>query len=1095
MLASDTLVGPNRLCRWLGCLALTLHVASGAAVACGADPQELPPAADAPAVVSSWPTYRSDPQRSGYTAAALPQQLTLLWQREAIHPPQPAWPRSARQTFDHAPQPIVVGERLFVGDSVDGLLRAIDTATGRTAWSYATSGPIRFAPAYWQGVLLVVSDDGYLHAVDGTAGSLLWKHRLGPTHAQRLGNHRLVSKWPARGGPVVVDGIVYCAAGIWPSDGVFVSAWQVADGESVWLNDSSGGIYMPQPHGGADAESGVSAQGYLVASSTPDTRADQPLGWVAGTGQAGELSADQLPPEAVGEPLLLVPTGRAVPAAFGRSDGRFRYFHLQKYGHKGGSQVVAAGGVFFNSGLMFQLDSGERLADTGSSVIAVAPWGIVQAAGSKLAAMRWVATEQADRRGQPVAGLGLEPLWLVDGLLVGGEAPIELIIADQQIVIGTDRRVLVVSAGDGELVWEQAVDGPARGLAAADGRLLVTTDLGTIYLFADGSGSESSEPLRLAGLAADGFSPAAAGLPAASDDSQSWDELALRILDGSSKREGYCLDFGCGDARLAEALARHSDLHVVAVDSDLEALQAARQRLRAAGLYGRRVSLLHIERWDDSGLPSYFADVVVSQRGLDPRQQLSPWSWPASEATRLQRPYGGVMVRGSERPESPLEFDRRGPLEGAGQWTHQYASAGNTLCSDDLLVGGSLSMLWYGDIDIAMPQRHGRGPGPLFFDGRIYSLGLDELACVDAYNGRLLWRYPLPGILKAYDGDELMGTAATHSLYCVAEQGIFVRRDGYALQIDRISGQLLGRLNAPPNADGSPGLWGYIACEDGRLYGSLADPEHIVTFRYLDRGGDMSQLWSESKGLFAFDTTTGGLLWQHTAEDSIRHNAIAVGGGRIFFIDRPQALFDRRKDAPAEAHPHGRLYCLDAASGEVLWDTQEGIEGTMLALSSDSETLLMSYQPTRFSLASEVGGRLVTFGAQDGTIRWSRSASYQSRPLINDQTIYAQGGAWDLDSGEPREFNFARSYGCGILAAGRQTLVYRSATLGYFDLERNEKTANYGGARPGCWVNAIPAGGLVLVPDASAGCVCSYLNQAWFALEPASPMTVSEPLD
>jgi outer membrane protein assembly factor BamB len=394
-----------------------------------------------------------------------------------------------------------------------------------------------------------------------------------------------------------------------------------------------------------------------------------------------------------------------------------------------------------------------------------------------------------------------------------------------------------------------------------------------------------------------------------------------------------------------------------------------------------------------------------------------------------------------------------------------------------------------------MPQRHGRGPGPLFYDGRIYSLGLDELACVDAYNGRLLWRYPLPGILKAYDGDELMGTAATHSLYCVAEQGIFVRRDGYALQIDRVSGQLLGRLNAPPNADGSPGLWGYIACEDGRLYGSLADPEHIVTFRYLDRGGDMSQLWSESKGLFAFDTTTGGLLWQHNAQDSIRHNAIAVGGGRIFFIDRPQALFDRRKDAPAEAHPHGRLYSLDAATGEVLWDSQEGIEGTMLALSSDSETLLMSYQPTRFSLASEVGGRLVTFGAQDGTIRWSRSASYQSRPLINDQTIYAQGGAWDLDSGEPREFNFARSYGCGILAAGRQTLVYRSATLGYFDLERNEKTANYGGARPGCWVNAIPAGGLVLVPDASAGCVCSYLNQAWFALEPAAPTVSAAPTD
>jgi hypothetical protein len=45
---------------------------------------------------------------------------------------------------------------------------------------------------------------------------------------------------------------------------------------------------------------------------------------------------------------------------------------------------------------------------------------------------------------------------------------------------------------------------------------------------------------------------------------------------------------------------------------------------------------------------------------------------------------------------------------------------------------------------------------------------------------------------------------------------------------------------------------------------------------------------------------------------------------------------------------------------------------------------------------------------------------------------------------------------------------------------------NYGGIRPGCWINAIPAGGLVLVPDASSGCRCSYLNQAWIALSPAS---------
>src|SRR5690606_242080 len=115
---------------------------------------------------------------------------------------------------------------------------------------------------------------------------------------------------------------------------------------------------------------------------------------------------------------------------------------------------------------------------------------------------------------------------------------------------------------------------------------------------------------------------------------------------------------------------------------------------------------------------------------------------------------------------------------------------------------------------------------------------------------------------------------------------------------------------------------------------------------------------------------------------------------------------------------------------------------------------------------------------------WEKRARYSSRPLINDYTIYAQGGAWDLTTGDERPFPFSRSYGCGVLAGSQNMMVYRSGTLGYFDLNRNEKTENYGGVRPGCWINAIPAGGIVLVPDASAGCRCSYLNRSWFALEP-----------
>ena len=62
-------------------------------------------------------------------------------------------------------------------------------------------------------------------------------------------------------------------------------------------------------------------------------------------------------------------------------------------------------------------------------------------------------------------------------------------------------------------------------------------------------------------------------------------------------------------------------------------------------------------------------------------------------------------------------------------------------------------------------------------------------------------------------------------------------------------------------------------------------------------------------------------------------------------------------------------------------------------------------------------------------------------------------------------------------------LVFRSATLGYLDLGVSAETQNYGGIRPGCWIAAIPAGGVVLMPDAASWCTFSYLNQGTIVLQ------------
>ena len=159
----------------------------------------------------------------------------------------------------------------------------------------------------------------------------------------------------------------------------------------------------------------------------------------------------------------------------------------------------------------------------------------------------------------------------------------------------------------------------------------------------------------------------------------------------------------------------------------------------------------------------------------------------------------------------------------------------------------------------------------------------------------------------------------------------------------------------------------------------------------------------------------------------------------------------------------------------------------MLALGSEQDVLVMGYQarhePHKWK-ESELGNRMAGFRPANGMRLWDVGCQYDSPPIVNDRTIYAQPGAWDILTGVQLQFEFTRSYGCGTVIGSKRMLVFRSATLGYFDLTGTRRTENYGGIRPGCWINAIPAGGLILMADAASWCTCSYLNQATCALQP-----------
>jgi len=353
----------------------------------------------------------------------------------------------------------------------------------------------------------------------------------------------------------------------------------------------------------------------------------------------------------------------------------------------------------------------------------------------------------------------------------------------------------------------------------------------------------------------------------------------------------------------------------------------------------------------------------------------------------------------------------------------------------------------------------------------------------------------------------LMGAAGTGSNMCLGENRIFIHGGDKCLVLDVRDGSEVSQFKTPAQPDGKPGTWGFIAHVDGTLFGSLANTRHVV--RHCYQKGDMSRLFSESLLFFAMDAATGRIKWSYRPKHSIRHNAVAIGLGKVFLIDRPLASIDRLDFnlAPLQAqarqlaekngtkaadelarlteHRPGRLLALDSQTGKPAWQTGDDAFGTLLALSVKHDVLLMARQPTRFQLKSEAQpGRMAAFRASDGRPLWDEQADYKSRIIINDRTIYAQPAAWDLLTGKQLPFTFTRSYGCGTIAGSRRMIVFRSATLGYIDLEGSRVTENYGGIRPGCWINVIPAGGLLLMADAASWCSCSYLNQATCALQP-----------
>jgi len=220
-----------------------------------------------------WPTFRADNTCRATTPVSIGRRVQRLWQFDAGISSPPA--------AQVATAPVVVDGVTFVG-GCDGIVRAVDVATGTLRWNAYTGGAIRVAPTVWQGRVFVGSGDGWVYAFEAGSGKLLWRFRAAPAERRIPVYGALMSTWPAASGVLVDDGVAYVAAGIANYDGTYLYALDAKTGAIKWQNNSSG-------HLDPKARTGVSAQGHLLLHDgklyLPGGTSVSPAIYDAGTGR------------------------------------------------------------------------------------------------------------------------------------------------------------------------------------------------------------------------------------------------------------------------------------------------------------------------------------------------------------------------------------------------------------------------------------------------------------------------------------------------------------------------------------------------------------------------------------------------------------------------------------------------------------------------------------------------------------------------------------------------------------------------------------------------------------------------------------------
>jgi len=187
-----------------------------------------------------WPCYRHDAWRSGSTTEKVPSNLRILWTVDlGGWPDGPIADDWRHNSFIHGPvtAPVVAGGLVYVARADAHQVVALDAGTGAVRWTFTANGRIDTAPTIYRGLCLFGSKSGWVYCLRADDGRMIWRLRAAPRDERIVAYGQLESPWPVPGSVVVIDDMLFFAAGrqSLADGGILVFAAEPTTGKTRWV--------------------------------------------------------------------------------------------------------------------------------------------------------------------------------------------------------------------------------------------------------------------------------------------------------------------------------------------------------------------------------------------------------------------------------------------------------------------------------------------------------------------------------------------------------------------------------------------------------------------------------------------------------------------------------------------------------------------------------------------------------------------------------------------------------------------------------------------------------------------------------------------